>query len=131
MAAFPIVDHDRNEVFHQPPGLGLIGVLALPGSALTAAHKHDEARARLHNQPHAEAPLVVDDSGYQIEARYEEKAEESDPHDDNALALAHAPQSAAAQLGAINKRSIVAGAMTAIRHRRWAHQAIEIEQMYG
>src|SRR5215471_20915745 len=81
MAAFPIIDHDRNKVVHQPPGLRLIGVLALPDSILTAACKQNEARVRLHNEPHAEASLLVDDSGHQIEARNEQEAEESDPHD--------------------------------------------------
>jgi hypothetical protein len=43
MAALPIVDHDRKEASHQPPGLGLIGALALPGSILTAAYEQGEA----------------------------------------------------------------------------------------
>ena len=105
MPTFPIVNHDRKEVFHQPPGLGLIEVLLLPDSVRTAACQHAEARAGLHNQLHAEAPLFVDSCGYQIEARYEQKADESDPQHDNVLALAHAPRSAAA-LGVINECSI-------------------------
>ena len=55
MAAFPILGHERNEVVYQPPGLRLIGVLALASSILAAAHDKCETRVRLHNQLQAEA----------------------------------------------------------------------------
>src|SRR6267143_3692494 len=89
MAAFPIVDHERNEVIHQPPGLRLIGVLALPSSILATAYEKYETRVRLHNQLHAEASFVVYDCGHQIEARYEQKADEGAPQ--SVLPRAHAP----------------------------------------